>query len=277
MVVFHENSFIASTYLVWKGRSKRVKSLENRATRQHKRVRDGAERLVKFLSQKPTYIHYANMTSLAQGVIHFLELKGCIYPSLIREFYANFQYKNGDYLRGKLIVLDEEIFLVVGGLASSVAPLGDYNNDKWSDFDSTEMYKSCLRGPHYLIVYILVQCNTNQAQPTVNDLKLMFPIREGILVNWPSDILKVIDGIAKSSSRLLAYGIFISRVIDHLDIDTSYVEKLAVNSREHLVSDNLIHKMSIYKHGSEWMYQKFLKKERMIQKVSQERCERLNQ
>ncbi|KAF1879766.1 hypothetical protein Lal_00039710, partial [Lupinus albus] len=219
-----------------------------------------AERLDKFLRRKNTYISYTNMTWLAeegfrflheleaQGDTHFLELNGCAYPSLIREFYGNFQQKN-------------ELFLVVGGLASSDAPLGDCNNDECSDFDSTEMYKSCLRDPsyfvageltkvgsllveyrmlHYLIAYIMVHHNTNHAQPTINYLKLMFAIREGILVNWPSEILKVMVGIEKSSSRLLADGIFISLVIDHLDIDTSDMEKLAVNPCEHLDGENLI-------------------------------------
>ncbi|KAF1878020.1 hypothetical protein Lal_00041769 [Lupinus albus] len=81
------------------------------------------------------------------------------------------------------------------------------------------------------------------------------PMWEGILVNCPLEILKVMVGIVKSSSRLLDYEIFISHVIDHLDIDTCDVEKLAVNSREHLVGDNMIHKMNIYKHDGQWMYQ----------------------
>ncbi|KAF1879753.1 hypothetical protein Lal_00039697, partial [Lupinus albus] len=56
------------------------------------------------------------------------------------------------------------------------------------------------------------------------DLKLMFAIKE---------VIQDMAGIAKSSSRLLAYGIFISRVIDHLGIDTYDVDKIIVNSREH--------------------------------------------
>ncbi|KAF1879977.1 hypothetical protein Lal_00022103 [Lupinus albus] len=82
-------------------------------------------------------------------------VKNFFYPSLIREFYANFQNKNGEYLsllKWKLIVLNDELFLAVGGLPSSVAPLGDCNNNKCSDFDSTEMYKSCLRGSHYFLL-----------------------------------------------------------------------------------------------------------------------------
>ncbi|KAF1885844.1 hypothetical protein Lal_00042718 [Lupinus albus] len=61
---------------------------------------------------------------------------------------------------------------------------------------------------HYVIAYILVQHNTNHAQPMV-----MF-------------------GIASSSSQLLSYGIFISRIIDHMDIDTSDVEFQLTNTHE---------------------------------------------
>ncbi|KAF1867954.1 hypothetical protein Lal_00042421 [Lupinus albus] len=70
----------------------------------------------------------------------------------------------------------------------------DCNIEFWNSYDSIEMYKSCLRGPHYyvqgelakarfmtienmllhyLIVYVLVEQNTNHAQPTDNVLKLM--------------------------------------------------------------------------------------------------------
>ncbi|KAF1883563.1 hypothetical protein Lal_00037529 [Lupinus albus] len=104
-----------------------------------------AERVAMFLSRNPTYIRYANMTWFAeegfsfaheleaQGTTQFLELQGCVYPSMIREFYAKFQNKNGEYIslvKGKLTVLNAELFLAVGELASSAAPLGDCNNDK---------------------------------------------------------------------------------------------------------------------------------------------------
>ncbi|KAF1859118.1 hypothetical protein Lal_00000946 [Lupinus albus] len=138
-------------------------------------------------------------------------------------------------VRGKLITLDEDLFLEVGRLSNDGSPLGDYENELWNSFDPMDMYKSFLhvgslivesRLLHYLIVYILVQRNTNHAQPTINDLKLI----------------------------LLAYKIFISRVIDYLEIDTSDFEVIVINSREHLIVDKLIHKMGIYKCDDIWMY-----------------------
>ncbi|KAF1872120.1 hypothetical protein Lal_00033773 [Lupinus albus] len=61
--------------------------------------------------------------------------------------------------------------------------------------------------------------------------------------------------ITSSSSRLLAYGIFISCDIDNLEIDTSNMDVIVTNSHEHLISDNLIHKMGIYNYGNLLMYQ----------------------
>ncbi|OIV95548.1 hypothetical protein TanjilG_10936 [Lupinus angustifolius] len=82
----------------------------------------------------------------------------------------------------------------------------------------------------------------------------MFAIRENILINWPQQILKVMYGISTSSSKLVAYGIFISQIIDYLEIDTSDMMIISTNSREHLIGDNLIHKMGIYKYDNAWKY-----------------------
>ncbi|KAF1864921.1 hypothetical protein Lal_00031887 [Lupinus albus] len=73
--------------------------------------------------------------------------------------------------------------------------------------------------------------------------------------NWHVEILKVMFGITSSASRLLAYGIFISRVIDHLEIDTSEMDFTSTNTREHLVGEHLIHKMSIYWYNGQYMCQ----------------------
>ncbi|KAF1896116.1 hypothetical protein Lal_00042882 [Lupinus albus] len=97
--------------------------------------------------------------------------------------------------------------------------------------------------------------NTNPAQPATNNLKMIFAIKQGILVNWPAKFLKVMFGIATSSSRLLAYWIFISRVIDYMEIDTSDVEIKLTNTHDHQLCEYLIHKMGIYKIIGIWMYQ----------------------
>ncbi|KAF1878122.1 hypothetical protein Lal_00015108 [Lupinus albus] len=223
-----------------------------------------ASRLARFHGRKLAYVRYADVPWMVeegfqfphelevQGTNTFIELHDKFYPSLIREFYSNFVYKNGRYItmvKGKLVVLDEELFLAVGGLSSSSELLGNCENQQWDNFETLATYRSCLRDT----ISVTTERNTNHAQTTANDLKMIIAIKQGILVNWPAEILKVMSGIATSSSRLLAYGIFISRIIDHMEIDTSDVEIKLTNTHDHQLGEYLIHKMGIYKINSTWM------------------------
>ncbi|KAF1870860.1 hypothetical protein Lal_00030170, partial [Lupinus albus] len=77
-----------------------------------------------------------------------------IYPSLIWEFNANFQFKDSAYVslvKVKLFTLDDDLFFQVVGLTSDGSPLGYCNDELWNSYDTEEMYKSCLRGPHYYV------------------------------------------------------------------------------------------------------------------------------
>ncbi|KAF1885811.1 hypothetical protein Lal_00042680 [Lupinus albus] len=172
-------------------------------------------RLTKFQGRKLAYVRYVDVSWLVEQGFHFLhqlevqgtntfvELNGKLYHSLIREFYSNFQFKDGVYITmvwGKVIVLDEDLFLAIGGLSCSGSPLGDYENEQWESFNVVDMYKSCLCGPHYFVSVKKnlpnqpggLDRNTNHAQPAIHDLKLLFAIQEGILVNRPAEILKTI-------------------------------------------------------------------------------------
>ncbi|KAF1870531.1 hypothetical protein Lal_00025638 [Lupinus albus] len=247
-------------------------------------------RLAKFQGRKPTYIRYVDLTWLveqnfsfphdmeAQGTVQFLELKGQVYPALVREFYANFRYKDGKYwsmISGNLFELNDDIFMNVGGLSSFGYGIGDCSWVK-ENFDPTEVYKSFLRGPHlyiqgqltkagslsvenrllhYIIAYILVHRNTNHAQPTVNDLCFMYAVKNNVMINWLEEILKIMNSVSLSQSKLLPYSIFISRIVDYLHIDVFDTIIVEYTNKDHLVGESLIHKMGIYKYGTTWQYQ----------------------
>ncbi|KAF1866222.1 hypothetical protein Lal_00024221 [Lupinus albus] len=258
------------------GRTKRVKTSATRVRRREvgsPSTRDRGDpyyslilqetRMAKFQGHKPTYIRYVDLTWLAeqnfsfphdmeaQGTIQFMELKGQVYPALVREFYANFRYKDGKYwsmISGNLFELNDDIFMNVGGLSSSGYSIGDCSWVK-ENFDPTEVYKSFLRGPHlyiqgqltkagslsvenrllhYIIAYILVQRNTNHAQPTVNDLRFMYAVKNNYLH---------------------------LSIVDYLRIDVSDTIIVEYTDKDHLVGESLIHKMGIYKYGTTWQYQ----------------------
>ncbi|CAL0332765.1 unnamed protein product [Lupinus luteus] len=289
------------------GHPKRVKTTANRRSRSEfgsssaQAAREGRgdpyyslilqeTRLAKFQGRKATYVRYVDLTWMAeqhfefphefeaQGAVQFLELKGQVYPALVREFYANFRYKDGSYwsmISGKLFELSEDLFMNVGGLSSNGYGVGDCGWVK-ETFDAGEVYKSFLRGPHlyiqgeltkagslsvenrllhYLIAYILVQRNANHAQPTVNDLCFMYAVKNNVMINWPEEILKVMYSISTSQSKLLPYSIFISRVVEYLHIDVSDTIIIEYTDKDHLVGESLIHKMGIYKYGNTWKYQ----------------------
>ncbi|KAF1867917.1 hypothetical protein Lal_00035330 [Lupinus albus] len=176
-------------------------------------------RMAKFQGRKPTYIRYVDLTWLseqnfsfphdmeAQGTIQFMELKGQVYPALVREFYANFRYKDGKYwsmISGNLFELNDEIFM--NGQLTKAGSLSVEN-----------------RLLHYIIAYILVQRNTNHAQPIVNDLRF---------------IRSCFPTVSSSHASLTICA-----------LTFEYTDK------DHLVGESLIHKMGIYKYGSTWQYQ----------------------
>ncbi|KAF1895967.1 hypothetical protein Lal_00033920 [Lupinus albus] len=187
-------------------------------------------------------------------------------PTYIREFYPNFRYKDGKYwsmISDHLFELNDDIFMNVGGLSSSGYSIGDCSWVK-ENIDPTEVYKSFLRGPHlyiqgqltkaeslsvenrllhYIIAYILVQRNTNHAQPTVNDLRFMYAVKNNVMINWPEEILKIMNSVSLSQSKLLPYSIFISRIVDYLHIDVSDTIIVEYTDKDHLVGESLIHKM----------------------------------
>ncbi|KAF1854538.1 hypothetical protein Lal_00027213 [Lupinus albus] len=203
-------------------------------------------RMAKFQGRKPTYIRYVDLTWLAeqnfsfphdmeaQGTIQFMELKGQVYPALVREFYANFRYKDGKYwsmISGNLFELNDEIFMNVGGLSSSGYSIGDCSWGQLTKAGSLSVENRLL---HYIIAYILVQRNTNHAQPTVNDLRFMYAVKNNVMINWPEEILKIMNSVSLSQSKLLPYSIFISRIVDYLRIDVSDTIIVEYTDKDHL-------------------------------------------
>ncbi|KAF1874260.1 hypothetical protein Lal_00035351, partial [Lupinus albus] len=167
-----------------------------------------------------------------------------IHSSCKKPVWRNFKVGNLHIYGWKILVndfwqfveLNDEIFMNVGGLSSSGYSIGDCSWVK-ENFDPTEVYKSFLRGTHlYIQGQLTKSCEEhNHAQPTVNDLRSMYAV--------------------KNNSKLLPYSIFISRIVDYLPIDVSDTIIVEYTDKDHLVGESLIHKMGIYKYGSTWQYQ----------------------
>ncbi|KAF1876667.1 hypothetical protein Lal_00031575 [Lupinus albus] len=84
----------------------------------------------------------------------------------------------------------------------------------------------------------------------------MYAVKNNVMINWPEEILKIMNSVSLSQSKLLPYSIFISRIVDYLHIDVSDTIIVEYTDKDHLVGESLIHKMGIYKYGTTWQYQK---------------------
>ncbi|KAF1864693.1 hypothetical protein Lal_00032011 [Lupinus albus] len=159
-----------------------------------------------------------------QGVNTFVEMDRTIYPPLIREFYSNFQCKNEVFLtmiKGKFIVLNEELLMEVGGFKCFEYQYGTFERKMMNSFEPVNVYRSLLRNidhcdarskPHatslaveyrlmyILIAYSLVPRDADHDNPTTEDLRLMSAIKEGMKINWPLVVLLTMLYIASSSS-----------------------------------------------------------------------------
>ncbi|KAF1896173.1 hypothetical protein Lal_00027246 [Lupinus albus] len=251
------------------GRTKRVKTSATRVRRREvgsPSTRDRGDPYYSLILQE-TRLENFKVANPPQGTVQFLELKGQVYPALNGKYWS--------MISGNLFELNDDMFMNVGGLSSSGYGIGDCSWVK-ENFDPAEVYKSFLRGPHlyiqgqltkvgslsvenrllhYIIAYILVQRNTNHAQPIVNDLRFMYVVKNNVMINWPEEILKIMNSVSLSQSKLLPYSIFISRIVDYLHIDVSDTIIVEYTDKDHLVGESLIHKMGIYKYGTTWQYQ----------------------
>ncbi|KAF1879815.1 hypothetical protein Lal_00039687 [Lupinus albus] len=116
-------------------------------------------RLARFEGRGITPTAYTNLSWMSesgflypkyfknQGVQVFVELYGKMYPSLIREFYSNFQYENGVYqtmVKDRFIILDKDLMVDVGGFARFGRPYGTFEKKWLNIFTHVNAYKSML-------------------------------------------------------------------------------------------------------------------------------------
>ncbi|KAF1874126.1 hypothetical protein Lal_00041571 [Lupinus albus] len=117
-------------------------------------------RLAKFVGRgitPTTYTILSWMTDYAfmfpeflknQGLQVLVEMHGKMYPSLIREFYSNFQFKNGVYqtmVKNIFIILDEDLLVDVGGLGRFDHSYGHFEEKLLNSFEPVRAYRIMLR------------------------------------------------------------------------------------------------------------------------------------
>jgi len=81
----------------------------------------------------------------------FLEMKGNIYPDLIRVFYTNLKFEGNDlvsHVNGVDMEITHEVWTAVTGLKYVGLRINKGNIGVVEDFNKIQYYKSCLKNPH---------------------------------------------------------------------------------------------------------------------------------
>jgi len=81
-----------------------------------------------------------------QSLRMFLEMKGNIYPDLVRVFYTNLKFEGNNlvsHVKGVEMEINHEVWTVVAGLQFSGLRINKGNLGVVEDFNKIQFYKSC--------------------------------------------------------------------------------------------------------------------------------------
>ena len=142
-----------------------------------------------------------------QSLIKFPELKGNIYPDLIRVFYTNLKFEGNNlvsHVKGVDMEITYEVWAAVAGLKYSGLRINKGNLGVVEDFNKIQYYKSCLKNQHgqvsrtcsvgglklderllaLTVTWILTPRGSNHSVLTEEDLVYIFCIMKKIKINW---------------------------------------------------------------------------------------------
>jgi len=83
-----------------------------------------------------------------QSLRKFLEMKGNIYPDLIRVFYTNLKFEGNNlvsHVKGVDMEITYDVWTALAGLKYSGLRINQGNLDVVEDFNKVQYYKSCLK------------------------------------------------------------------------------------------------------------------------------------
>jgi len=135
-----------------------------------------------------------------------LEMKGNIYPDLIRVFYTNLKFEGNNlvsHVKGVDMEITYEVWAAVTGLKYARLRINKGNIGVVEDFKKIQYYKSCLKNPHaqvrtcsvgglklnerllaLFVTWILAPRGSNHFVPTEEDLVYIYCIMNKVKINW---------------------------------------------------------------------------------------------
>jgi len=176
-----------------------------------------------------------------QSLIKFLEMKGNIYPDLIRVFYTNLKFEGNNlvsHVKGVEMEITHEVWAAVVGLKFSGLKINKGNLGVVEDLNKIEYYKSCLNNQHaqvrtcsvgglkfderllaLIVTWILTPRGSNHSVLTEEDLVYIFCIMKKIKVNWIHIIKEHMQKAIRLSDYHYPYAVLVSKFLLYFEVN----------------------------------------------------------
>jgi len=142
-----------------------------------------------------------------QSLRRFLEMKGKIYPDLIRVFYTNLKFEGNNlvsHVKGVDMEITYDVWTAVAGLKYAGLRINKGNFGVVEDFKKVQYYKSCLKNQNaqvrrtcsvgglkldervlsLIVTWILTPRGSNHSILIEEDLVYIYCIMKKIIINW---------------------------------------------------------------------------------------------
>jgi len=162
----------------------------------------------------------------------FLEMKGNIYPDLIRVFYTNLKFEGNNlvsHVKGVDMEITHDVWTTVAGLKYAGLRINKGNLGVVEDFNKVQYYKSCLKNQQtqvrtcsigglkldervlaLIVTWILTPRGSNHSVLTEEDLVYIYCIMKKIKINWIDIIKEHMQKAMRLSDYHYSYAVLIS-------------------------------------------------------------------
>ena len=209
-----------------------------------------------------------------QSLKKFLEMKGNIYPDLVRVFYTNLKFEGNNlvsHVKGVEMEITHEVWTVVAGLKFSGLRINKGNLGVVEDFNKIQYYKSCLKNQHaqvrtcsvgglklderllaLIVTWILTPRGSNHSVLTEEDLVYIFCIMKKIKINWIHIIKEHMQKAMRLSDYHYPYAVLVSKFLLYFEVNLEDETSELVKSTQELNNGSLS-KMGFIKVGGKWI------------------------
>ena len=204
----------------------------------------------------------------------FLEMKGNIYPDLIRVFCTNLKFE-GNYLvshvKGVDMEITHEVWATVTGLKYAGLRINKGNIGVVEDFNKIQYYKSCLKNPHaqvrtcsigglklnerllaLFVTWILTLRGSNHSVLIEEDLVYIYCIMNKFKINWIDIIKEYMQKSMRLSDYHYPYAILISKFLHYFEVNLECETSELVKSTFEVNNESLS-KMGFTKINGKWV------------------------